>query len=46
MLEEWIDGRALWSRAEEGAAMDPKVLKRRVRDVVAPDRSLGHTDSR
>jgi selenoprotein W-related protein len=46
ILEVRIDGRRLWSRADDGAAIDPKVVKRRVRDVIAPDRSLGHTDSR
>jgi selenoprotein W-related protein len=46
ILEVRVGGRAIWSRSEDGAAIDPKVIKRRVRDVVAPDRGLGHTDTR
>ena len=46
ILEVRIDGRAIWSRGKDGAAIDPKVIKRRVRDLVAPDRGLGHTDTR
>ncbi|MFI5049599.1 MAG: SelT/SelW/SelH family protein [Gaiellales bacterium] len=46
ILEVRVDGRAIWSRGEDGAAIDPKVIKRRVRDLVAPDRGLGHTDTR
>jgi len=46
ILEVRVDGRAIWSRSEDGAAIDPKVIKRRVRDLVAPDRGLGHTDAR
>jgi len=46
ILEVRVDGRAIWSRSEDGAAIDPKVIKRRVRDLVAPDRGLGHTDTR
>lgn len=39
-----IDGRTLWSRAEEGGFPEPKHLKQLVRDVVAPGRDLGHID--
>jgi selenoprotein W-related protein len=41
-----VDGEPIWSRGDDGAAIDPKVIKRRVRDLVAPDRGLGHTDRR
>ena len=34
----------LWDRAVEGGFPDLGLLKRRVRDQVAPGRSLGHTD--
>jgi len=37
-------GRVLWSRAGEGRFPEAKELKQRVRDVVAPGRSLGHAD--
>jgi len=39
-----IDGALLWSRSEAGRFPDIKELKQRVRDAVAPDRDLGHTD--
>ena len=39
-----IDGALLWSRKEAGRFPDVKELKQRVRDVIAPERDLGHTD--
>ena len=38
-----LDGELLWDRKERGFPELP-VLKRLVRDRIAPDRSLGHTD--
>jgi selenoprotein W-related protein len=35
---------AVWSRRAEGRFPEVKELKQRVRDVVAPGRSLGHSD--
>ena len=40
-----LDGQTLWSRAGEGRHADLKDLKQRIRDVVAPERSLGHSDA-
>jgi len=37
-------GKLLWSRKEEGRFPDIKELKQRVRDVVAPEKPLGHSD--
>jgi selenoprotein W-related protein len=34
----------IWSRKEKGRLPDIKELKQLVRDRIAPDRSLGHTD--
>lgn len=34
----------LWDRKAEGGFPDTKVLKQRVRDVVQPERDLGHSD--
>ena len=44
--EDQYDGepQRLWSRKDDGGFPDIKVLKQKVRDVVAPDRSLGHVD--
>jgi selenoprotein W-related protein len=39
-----IDDTVIWSRQEQGRFPDIKELKRLVRDRVAPDRDLGHTD--
>jgi len=38
------DGRLIWSRKDEGGFPDITELKRRVRDVIAPEKALGHTD--
>jgi selenoprotein W-related protein len=38
------DGRLVWSRKDEGGFPDITELKRRVRDVIAPEKALGHTD--
>ena len=37
-------GNTLWSRKGEGRFPDIKELKQRVRDVVAPEKPLGHSD--
>jgi selenoprotein W-related protein len=43
VFEVRVDGERVWSRAEQGFP-EPVAVKRAVRDRVAPDRSLGHTD--
>lgn len=43
-FEVRIDGQTAWSREHQGRFPDVKELKQRVRDGVAPDRDLGHTD--
>lgn len=40
----FVEGTLVWSRKEEGRFPEAKELKQRVRDVVAPDRDLGHSD--
>lgn len=44
IFEVRLDGELLWSRAEQRRFPDPKEIKQRVRDRVAPGRSLGHSD--
>ena len=39
-----LDDAVIWSRADEGRFPELKELKQRVRDAIAPDRSLGHSD--
>mmetsp|Transcript_4448 Transcript_4448/g.6802 ORF Transcript_4448/g.6802 Transcript_4448/m.6802 type:complete len:123 (+) Transcript_4448:3-371(+) len=40
-----IDDELLWDRQEMGGFPETKELKRLVRDVVSPQRDLGHVDS-
>lgn len=44
VFEVRVDGELVWSRKERGRFPEMKELKRLVRDRVAPDRSLGHSD--
>lgn len=37
-------GEVLWSRREQGRFPDAKEIKQRVRDRIAPDKNLGHSD--
>ncbi|MBO1042175.1 SelT/SelW/SelH family protein [Brucella pituitosa] len=36
----------IWERKRDGGFPEAKVLKQRVRDLVWPDRDLGHSDSK
>ena len=40
-----VGDRVIWSRAVEGRFPELKELKQRLRDVVAPERPLGHSDT-
>jgi selenoprotein W-related protein len=44
VFEVQVDGRPIWSRAVQGRFPDIKELKQLVRDQIAPDKDLGHTD--
>lgn len=39
-----VNGQLIWDRAAEGRFPEMKELKQRVRDVVAPEKDLGHSD--
>jgi selenoprotein W-related protein len=39
-----IGGELLWDRKREGHFPEAKEIKQRVRDIIAPDRDLGHSD--
>lgn len=43
-FEVSVDGARVWSRAEEGRFPELRELKQRVRDRVAPGRTLGHSE--
>lgn len=41
-----VDGVVVWSRKTEGRFPELKELKQRIRDVVAPERALGHSGNK
>lgn len=44
IFEVRADGRTVFSRREQGRFPEAKELKQLVRDIVAPDMQLGHSD--
>jgi selenoprotein W-related protein len=44
VFEVRVDGATIWSRSGEGRFPEMKELKQLVRDRIAPDRGLGHSD--
>ena len=40
-----VGEQVVWSRTAEGRFPELKELKQRLRDVIAPERSLGHSDT-
>ena len=44
VFEIRVNDELLWSRKQEGRFPEAKEVKQRVRDRVAPDRQLGHSD--
>ena len=45
VFEVRIDGETIWSRKERGRFPELKELKQLVRDRVAPDKDLGHSET-
>ena len=45
IFEVRLGHETVWSRKQMGRFPDIKELKQRIRDRVAPDRSLGHSDN-
>jgi selenoprotein W-related protein len=46
VFEVTVNGEMLWSRKDAGRFPDIKELKQLVRDRIAPDMMLGHSESR
>ncbi len=46
VFEVRLDDKLLWSRKEHGRFPDIKELKQIVRDKIAPERDLGHSDAK
>ncbi len=44
VFEIRVDGVTVWSRATHQGFPEAKELKQRVRDIVAPEKDLGHVD--
>jgi len=44
IFEVRLDDELIWSRKEQGRFPEAKELKQLVRDRIAPDRDLGHSD--
>jgi selenoprotein W-related protein len=44
IFEVRADGKLAWSRANEGRFPEAKELKQRIRDLIAPEKDLGHSD--
>lgn len=44
VFEVSVDGQNVWSRKEMGRFPEITELKQKVRDVIAPERDLGHVD--
>ena len=44
IFEITLDGDRIWERTANGGFPEIKILKQLVRDRIAPDRDLGHTD--
>lgn len=40
----FLDDVIIWDRAAEGRHAEPKELKQRIRNIISPNRSLGHSD--
>ncbi len=45
VFEVRVDGETIWSRKERGRFPELKELKQLVRDRVAPDKDLGHSET-
>ena len=44
IFEIRVDGTLVWERKADGGFPGPKELKTRIRDIIEPDRDLGHLD--
>lgn len=40
----YLDEHLIWSRKEQGRFPEAKEIKQCIRDIIAPDRNLGHSD--
>ena len=45
-FEIHCNGNVIWERKQDGGFPEAKVLKQKVRDIIDPERDLGHSDSK
>ncbi|MFM2610724.1 SelT/SelW/SelH family protein [Vibrio campbellii] len=45
-FEILCNGTRIWERKKDGGFPEAKVLKQRVRDIIDPERDLGHSDTK
>ncbi|EJG1030287.1 SelT/SelW/SelH family protein [Vibrio parahaemolyticus] len=45
-FEIFCNGQQIWERKKDGGFPEAKVLKQRVRDIIDPERDLGHSDTK
>ena len=45
VFEIYADDKRIWSRKEQNGFPEIKALKQLIRDEIAPDKKLGHSDS-
>lgn len=45
VFEVLAEGHSVWERKADGGFPEAKILKQRVRDVIDPERDLGHADA-
>lgn len=44
IFQVWLNNELVWERVRDGGFPEAKELKQRVRDLLCPERSLGHSD--
>ncbi|MDA9556274.1 SelT/SelW/SelH family protein [Vibrio sp.] len=45
-FEIFCNGQSIWERKRDNGFPEAKILKQRVRNIIDPDRDLGHSDSK
>ena len=46
IFQIYVQDELIFDRKSVGSFPDIKILKQHIRDIIAPDRSLGHSDSK
>ena len=44
VFQVWLNDKPVWCRKLDSGFPQPKELKQRIRDLICPDRGLGHSD--